>query len=88
MAFDDPAAFMTDFAADATLDGAAVRGVFDNGFASAMDIAGTAPSLLLPSSSAASAAAGQTLVVGGVSYTVTGVEPDGTGMTLLRLREA
>ena len=87
MAFDDPAAFMTDYAVDATLDGAAVRGIFDNGFVSALDIAGSAPSILLPSSSAASAAAGQTVVVGGASYTVTAIEPDGTGMTLLRLQE-
>jgi hypothetical protein len=29
-----------------------------------------------------------TVTISGVSYTVTGIEPDGTGLTILRLKEA
>lgn len=72
---------------EATVGGVSVDGIFDNGYGSALDVAGSTPSLLLPSSSAASATRGTAVVVGGVSYTVSSVEPDGTGMTLLRLQE-
>jgi hypothetical protein len=76
----------------ATVGGVEVDALFDNGYAAALGIEGSAPSLTAASSSAVSSAAhGTTVVVGGVSYTVTGVEPDGTGddgMTVLRLQEA
>ena len=77
-----------DFAVTATLNGVSVTGIFDNTYAAGFDLAGSAPNLLLPSSSAVSAAHGQSVVVGGVSYTVSGIEPDGSGLTLLRLQEA
>jgi hypothetical protein len=72
----------------ATVGGVETSALFSNGYATGLSISGSAPSLLLPSSSAASAAQGTSVSVGGVSYTVTGVEADGTGMTLLRLQEA
>lgn len=73
---------------DDTLDGVAVVGQFDAAYVrngSGMGMADAAPAYLLPSSSAASVAEGQILVHGGQSFRVEGVEPDGTGLTVLVL---
>jgi len=80
------APLFADFGVNATLDGAAVRGIFDNQAAEAFGmVSGTNPVFLLPSAAAASQ--GQTLVVGAAFYTVAKVEPDGTGMDRLQLEK-
>ena len=71
----------------ATVGGASVGALFDNGYASALDIAGSGPRITLPTASASSAALGDALTAGGVSYTIAGVEADGSGVTVLRLQE-
>lgn len=75
-----------DFSVDATLDGAAVVGIFDANSQSGLDgaILGSNPVFMLDSASAA-AARGKVLVVGAASYTVREVKPDGTGMAVLEL---
>ncbi len=90
MAFtEDIAAYFDDFGVDATVAGAAVRGIFDNGFLIALGVtAGSGPVLLVDSAGVTSAAQGGTVTLPGGSYTITAMEPDGTGMTLLRLQEA
>ena len=70
----------------ATVDGASVPALFDKLYAVGMDIAGNAPLLTAISSAVSSAALGTAVVVGGVSYTVGGIEPDGLGLTVLRLQ--
>lgn len=92
MAFtEDLAPFFSaaDFAVAATLNGAAVTGIFDNQYFEPLggDVQGAQPVFLLPSASASSAAHGQSLVIGATTYRVRGVEPDGTGVTLLRLEK-
>ena len=84
MNFADPA-FFTDFAIDVTVNGMPARGIFDNGFASGFGgmVDGTSPVLHLLS--AVPVARGDTVIISAASYTVTGVEPDGTGVTQLRL---
>lgn len=84
----DATAFFSDFAIDATVNGAAVRGIFDNAYAEAFGgmVSGSQPRLLVPSATAA--ARGQTVVIDAVSYTITAVEPDGTGVTSLGLDKA
>lgn len=73
----------------ATVDGATVNGIFDNDFLTAMGVtAGTGPVLLCASADVTSAAQGDAVTVGAVGYTITSLEPDGTGMTLLRLQES
>lgn len=74
----------------ATIGGVETAALFDNGFASGFDIAGSAPTLTAASSSSAvtSAVHGTTVVVDGVSYTVAGIEPDGAAFTVLKLQEA
>lgn len=72
----------------ATLGGEPVDALFSNGYADPLGIGGSRPTLLLPTASAVSAAQGDSVTVGGVSYTVASVEPGGIGLTRLRLVEA
>lgn len=73
----------------ATVDGVTVNGIHDNAFLESMGItAGTGPVLLCAAADITSAAQGDTAVIAAVSYTITSLEPDGTGMTLLRLNRA
>lgn len=78
-----------EFATAATLQGVAVTSgvIFDNGYAEPLGnvVEGRAPTALAIASEIPAVAQGQTLIVGGTSYTVRGVEPDGTGLVLLRL---
>ena len=82
------AAYFTDFAIDITVNGLPARGIFDNGFASTFSgmVDGTSP--VLHMLSAVPVARGDTAIISGAFYTVIGVEPDGTGVTQLRLDEA
>lgn len=84
----DPAAYFTDFAIDVTVNGMPARGIFDNGFASGFGgmVDGTSPVLHLVS--AVLVERGNPVIIAGKNYTVVGVEPDGTGVTQLRLDKA
>lgn len=86
MTFDDPA-FFSDFAIDLTVNGVSVRGIFDNAFGIAFGgmIDGSGPMVRLPSS--VDAARGNLVVIASKQYVITGIEPDGTGLTVLRLEE-
>lgn len=91
MAFtEDLAPFFStaDFAVSGTLAGLSVTGIFDAQYFDGLgEVEGRQPTFVLPTASASSAAHGQTLVIGAKTYKVRGVEPDGTGITLLRLEE-
>lgn len=94
MAFaEDLTAFVRedDFAVAATLQGVAVASgvIFDADYVEPLGnyVEGRAPVALAVASEIASVAQGQTLVIGATTYKVRGVEPDGTGMVLLRLEE-
>ena len=82
------AAYFTDFAIDITVNGLPARGIFDNGFASAFGgmVDGTSPVLHLISTLPVER--GNPVIIAGKNYTVVGVEPDGTGVTQLRLDKA
>lgn len=71
----------------ATLAGTTVAAVFIHGFAESFDVDGEVPTLLVQSSDASGTVRGTAAIVNGVSYTVQGIEPDGTGMTMLLLEE-
>jgi hypothetical protein len=87
--------FDTDFSATAgtfTPDGGSastVNGIFGNVFfeipAGETSIEGKQASFICKTSDVSSAAHGDTLVVSGTTYTVRGVQPDGTGVTTLIL---
>jgi hypothetical protein len=80
---------VSDFAVAGTLNGVAVTGIFDNQYFEPLggDVQGAEPVFVLPTASSSSAAHGQSLVIGATTYKVRGVEPDGTGVTLLRLEK-
>lgn len=83
---------VSDFAVNATLDGVAVRGVFNNsyelGSAGPIGMAGTQPTLTLPTASVPASPVGKACVVGATSYVVGAHEPDGTGVSVLLLERA
>lgn len=87
LAADLPTMF-ADFSTDATIGAATVRGLFNDGYSEFSGIAGSSPSLLVSSLAVPSAALGDAVVIGGTSYTIASIEPDGTGATLLKLAEA
>lgn len=79
-----------EFATAVTVDGNAVNAIFDNDYV-AVDLDGVeleslGPVLLCATADVSAVAQGDAAVVNSVNYTVAEVRPDGTGMTLLRLR--
>lgn len=82
---------VADFADTATLDGADVAGIFDGAYIDPLDVESSGPVFTLATSSAAGVAHGSTLIVasgfGAGTYKVRGVQPDGTGVTVLKLEQ-
>ena len=80
--------FFADFGVSATLAGNTVTGIFDDAYGESFGgmVAGSGPMFRLPSSIAVTS--GDALVHASTTYTVVGIEPDGTGLTLLRLQKA
>lgn len=76
--------------ANASLAGAAVRGIFDAGHALGqvgIGMAGTQSMFTLATASIVGEAVGQSLVIGSTTYTVAAHEPDGTGVSVLLLEK-
>jgi len=75
--------------AAATLPSTAVaRGIFDNGYSEVLGVAGSEPSFTAKTSDVSVRAYGNAVSIGGISYTVRGIMPDGTGLTRLVLERA
>jgi hypothetical protein len=74
---------------NAILNGSPVAGIFDNTY-NAFDmggsLAGASPLFTLPTASVPGVVVGLALVVNGTTYQVVNHEPDGTGLSILRLR--
>lgn len=80
------------FATTATYNGITpVDGIFDAEYfqpdAGFAGIQSSQPVFLCRTVDVSSATHGQTLVVASINYKIVGVEPDGTGMTLLKLEK-
>lgn len=76
----------TEHGTAALLDGAPVQGIFASSYAQAFEgVSGADTTYMLPSTQAAAAAPGSTLLVGSTTWRVRSVQPDGTGVTLLML---
>lgn len=94
MAFTEDLAAMFDvafgFAVTATSGAASFPVLFDNGYQSALIglVESNSPVARARTADVAALAQGSPLVVGAVSYTITGVQHDGTGVTLLQLRRS
>jgi hypothetical protein len=78
-----------EFAVTAQLDGLEVVGIFDNAYDTTgigvADIAGTNPLFTLPTSAVPARPVGKVLVVAGTSWRIVDHQPDGTGVSQLRL---
>lgn len=76
----------------ATVGGANVLGIWDNGFAAGnvgmLGMASTQPSFTVPTASLVGEPVGQAVVANAVNYTVAAHEPDGTGVSRLLLERA
>lgn len=92
MAFVEPleAFFSTqEFALDVLWNGTTtVHGIFDAGYAEPMGVAESySPTLTVRAAQTPAIKHGDTLVVSGTTYKVRGVQPDGTGITVLILEK-
>lgn len=81
--------FLTDFGVTATLSvGGSAVVIFDNAHAGAFNgmIGDTGPVCTGKTADLSAVTVGSTATIGGTTYTVAAIEPDGTGMTTLRLK--
>lgn len=78
------------FATPATVAGQTVPVIFDNDFVSALGslVESSGPQCIGPSAQLAGVVQGTAITINATAYTVTGVQPDGTGITTLQLRAA
>jgi hypothetical protein len=68
--------------------GATINGIFDTEYEEPMGrVQAYKPIFVCRTSDVPTASHGQTLVIGAVTYKIRGVEPDGTGITMLRLEK-
>ena len=74
--------------AAATLGASTVDGRFRQSYAEALGVGGGQPMFAAASSTLTAAAVGGTATIGGTSYTITAIEPDTFGQTVLRLQES
>jgi len=85
----DLAAFFNsddDFTVEARLDaGQPFACLFDQAYAESLGVSSSGPAATCLSDDVASAAPGSVLTVRGNDYRVAAIEPDGTGVTVLRL---
>jgi hypothetical protein len=77
-----------DFAVAATVNGVlAVNGILDEDYVDPLGISASAPAFTCAVESWPSPLPGNTLAIGARTWTVLTVEPDGTGIQVLRLRK-
>ena len=90
MAFaENLSAFFLDFAEDITLAGTEGVGIFDNAYISQLDtIASASPAVTIRQADFGTNLVGADALVRGVDYVIVGVEPDGTGIAVVRLEKA
>ena len=83
---EDFTCYTADFGQAATLDGVAVRVIFDNAYRELFGgVATRSPMAGLPTAAAETATQASVFSTGGSTYRVTSVQPDGTGWTTLTL---
>jgi hypothetical protein len=78
-----------EFAQAVTVCGFSVAAIYDAAYATDLDVLGTSPAVTLPTAACAGVVEGSTtVVVNAVNYVATRHMPDGTGVSVLRLRLA
>jgi hypothetical protein len=89
MAFsEDVSLFFADFGETATWKGStSITVIFDNAYQLAYGLVeGTNPVILAKAADVPGVAQGDAISLRSVNYTIADIEPDGTGMTVLRLK--
>ena len=86
----DRTALLADYGTTVTkADTTTFTGIFDNDFLAVdldeSEVESTEPTLLARTSDVSGLAHGDSLTISAVSYTVRGIQPDGTGMTQIML---
>ena len=86
----DRTAMLADYGSTVTkADASTFTGIFDNDFLAVdldeSEVESTEPTLLARTADVSGLAHGDSLTIGAVSYTVRGIQPDGTGMTQIML---
>jgi len=86
----DRSALLNDYGTTVTkADTSTFTGIFDNDFLAVdldeSEVESTEPTLLARTADVSGLAHGDTLTISAVSYTVRGIQPDGTGMTQIML---
>lgn len=76
-----------DFAIAATYNAAAVNGIFNHAYVEVEGVEGERPVFECAEADVAGIAHGETFTVNATTYTVVGVQPDGTGVVLIILSE-
>ncbi len=80
-----------EFGVDVTYNTVTIQGIFDDEFSSAvqgeMGIESTVPQVLLKTADVPNVAHNETMTINSIVYKVIGIQPDGTGMTLILLSE-
>lgn len=89
MAFvEDYAPFFADFSVPATLGAATISVIFDKAYIGALMgfVESTGPACLVRDIDIPAITQGTSITINAKAYIVTGIEPDGTGLTTLQLR--
>lgn len=87
MVSEDLDPFFAEFGQACTISGGSVLGIFDAQYDRALEFADSAgPVLTIQSADWPAVARGSSVTVASTAYTVIGIEPDGAGITRLRLQ--
>jgi|APSaa5957512535_1039671.scaffolds.fasta_scaffold122586_3 hypothetical protein len=82
----------SEFAVEATWNLTTVKGIFDNDFfeveVGEVGVQGNQPRFFCASADISGLGEGDAIVIGGVTYNAIREEPDGTGVSLIILRES
>ncbi len=80
-----------DFAVDITYNLATIKGIFDNGFIESSDgevaVESTVPQVIVKSSDVVGAIHDEIMTIDSVDYNIIGIQPDGTGVTVIFLSQ-
>ncbi len=89
MVSEDLAPYFAEFGVSATIAAGALQGIFDARPGQAFGFVDTVgPTFTFATAGWPAVARGAAITIASVAYTVTGIEPDGTGVTVVTLQRA
>jgi hypothetical protein len=80
--------YFADFGESAVIANVPATVIFDNAFLASMDVESANPVCLCRDEDVAGVVQGDSVLLRNTNYQVAGIEPDGTGFTMLELRLA